>query len=94
MNKNLNIDLSANSDYFNEAFKKIDADRISTQLEMNKIDKEIELEEKKLEEDEELKRKEMLEKKMNELKKPEVQVTEVKEEPKKISFFDKLLNAL
>lgn len=94
VNKNLNIDLSANSDYFNEAFKKIDADRISTQLEMNKIDKEIELEEKKLEEDEELKRKEMLEKKMNELKKPEVQVTEVKEEPKKISFFDKLLNAL
>ena len=94
VNKKINIDLSANSDYFNEAFKKIDADRISTQLEMNKIDKEIELEEKKLEEGEELKRKEMLEKKMNELKKPEVQVTEVKEETKKISFFDKLLNAL
>jgi DNA repair ATPase RecN len=98
VSKNINNELNTSSDYFAEAFRKIDADRISTQLEMSKIDEEIELEEKKREENEQQQRKELLEKKMNELKKPdtepEVQITEIKEEPKKISFFDKLLNAL
>ena len=49
-----------NSDYFAEAFRKIDADRISTQIELDKIDEEIEAEEQAKQLEEENKRKEKL----------------------------------
>ena len=88
-----------NSDYFAEAFRKIDADRISTQIELDKIDEEIEAEEQAKQLEEENKRKVLIEQKIEQVQNnklnDDVAVSETKkEEPAKISFFDKLLKVL
>lgn len=88
-----------NSDYFAEAFRKIDADRISTQIEMDKIDEEIEAEEQAKQLEEENKKKTLIEKKIEEAKKvvnkdDVVDDDTKKEESAKMSFFDKLLKVL
>lgn len=86
-----------NSDYFTEAFRKIDADRISTQIELDKIDEEIEAEEQAKQLEEENKRKALIEQKLEQSQNKvnnDVIVDTKKEEPAKISFFDKLLKVL
>ena len=86
-----------NSDYFAEAFRKIDADRISTQIELNKIDEEIEAEEQAKQLEEENKRKVLIEQKIEQSQNKvndDVIADTKKEEPAKMSFFDKLLKAL
>ena len=87
-----------NSDYFAEAFRKIDADRISTQIELDKIDEEIEAEEQAKQLEEENKRKVLIEQKIeqaqNKVNDDEAVTETKKEEPAKMSFFDKLLKAL
>jgi hypothetical protein len=88
-----------NSDYFAEAFRKIDADRISTQIEMDKIDEEIEAEEQAKQLEEENKKKALIEQKLEEAKntvnKDDVVDDDAKkDESTKMSFFDKLLKVL
>ena len=86
-----------NSDYFAEAFRKIDADRISTQIELDKIDEEIEAEEQAKQLEEENKRKALIEQKIEQSQNKvndDVIADTKKEEPAKMSFFDKLLKAL
>lgn len=88
-----------NSDYFAEAFRKIDADRISTQIELDKIDEEIEAEEQAKQLEEENKRKVLIEQKIEQVQNNKLNddaaVSETKkEEPAKMSFFDKLLKVL
>ena len=98
----LTKDTVFNSDYFDEAFRKIDADRISTQMDIKKIDEEIEKEEKEKKETEEAIRakKEIITKKYNEVASEQHQesdnteIVESKQEEKKVSFFDKLLQIL
>lgn len=87
-----------NSDYFTEAFRKIDADRISTQIEFDKIDEEIEAEESAKQLGDESKKRALIEDKMKQIQNTTnnddvVNVSEKKEQTK-ISFFDKLLKVL
>ena len=87
-----------NSDYFDEAFRKIDADRISTQIEFDKIDEEIEAEESAKQLGDENKKRVLIEDKMKQIQNTTnnddvVNVSEKKEQTK-ISFFDKLLKFL
>ena len=96
----LTKDTVFNSDYFDEAFRKIDADRISTQMDIKKIDEEIEKEEKKETEEAIRTKKEIITKKYNEVateqhqESGDTEVVETKQEEKKVSFFDKLLQIL
>ena len=96
----LTKDTVFNSDYFDEAFRKIDADRISTQMDIKKIDEEIEKEEKKETEESIRAKKEIITKKYNEVAAEQHQesgnteIVETKQEVKKVSFFDKLLQIL
>ena len=87
-----------NSDYFAEAFRKIDADRISTQIEFDKIDEEIEAEELAKQFEDENKKKTLIEEKLKQIQNTTnnadvVNVSEKKEQTK-TSFFDKLLKVL
>ena len=96
----LTKDTVFNSDYFDEAFRKIDADRISTQMDIKKIDEEIEKEEKKETEEAIRAKKEIITKKYNEAaseqhqESSDTEIVETKQEEKKVSFFDKLLQIL
>ena len=96
----LTKDTVFNSDYFDEAFRKIDADRISTQMDIKKIDEEIEKEEKKETEEAIRAKKEIITKKYNEVatkqhqESGDTEIVETKQEEKKVSFFDKLLQIL
>ena len=96
----LTKDTVFNSDYFDEAFRKIDADRISTQMDIKKIDEEIEKEEKKETEEAIRAKKEIITKKYNEAaaeqhqESGDTEIVETKQEEKKVSFFDKLLQIL
>lgn len=96
----LTKDTVFNSDYFDEAFRKIDADRISTQMDIKKIDEEIEKEEKKETEEAIRAKKEIITKKYNEVaseqhqESSDTEIVETKQEEKKVSFFDKLLQIL
>ena len=96
----LTKDTVFNSDYFDEAFRKIDADRISTQMDMKKIDEEIEKEEEKETEEAIRAKKEIITKKYNEVvteqhqESGNAEMVETKQEEKKVSFFDKLLQIL
>ena len=96
----LTKDTVFNSDYFDEAFRKIDADRISTQMDIKKIDEEIEKEEKKETEEAIRAKKSIITKKYNELvteqhqESGDTEIVETKQEEKKVSFFDKLLQIL
>ena len=96
----LTKDTVFNSDYFDEVFRKIDADRISTQMDIKKIDDEIEKEEKKETEEAIRAKKEIITKKYNEVaseqhqESGDTEIVETKQEEKKVSFFDKLLQIL
>ena len=96
----LTKDTVFNSDYFDEVFRKIDADRISTQMDIKKIDEEIEKEEKKETEEAIRAKKEIITKKYNEVaseqhqESGDTEIVETKQEEKKVSFFDKLLQIL
>ena len=99
--KTINLDKENvfNSDYFAETFKKIDADRISTQIELNKIDKEIEAEEEIKELEEKNNKKALIESKIEQVKNNKTEndnevIENTKREPTKMSFFDKLLKVL
>lgn len=90
-------DVVFNSDYFDEAFRKIDADRISSQMDIKKIDEEIEKEEKKETEESIKAKKEIILKKRNEMvnkQREDVRNTETNQKEKQMSFFDKLLQIL
>lgn len=81
-------DSTFNSDYFADAFRRIDADRISTQLEFNEeVDNPEEVkaveDEKRPQDNTDISN-----------NKPQLEIVEVKEDKKKVSFFDKLLKAL
>lgn len=81
-------ELLSNNDYFAEAFKKIDADRISEQLEMEEpVETETAQEETIATPDEPIENLEITEQRP-------VEKSTVSEETKKISFFDRLLELL
>ena len=90
---------SFNPDYFAEAFRKIDADRVSTQIELDKIDEEIKAEEQAKQLEKENKRKVLIEQKIEQKQNKktnddDIVAEEKKEKPIKTSFFDKLLRVL
>ena len=84
-----------NSDYFAEAFRKIDADRISTQIEFDKIDEEIEAEESAKQLGDENKKRTLIEDKMKQIQKIlEIGLEKYKEEHKVIGYKQKVMNAI